>query len=106
MKKILSIAMTMVMMSYLENVSMVRQKFQVGQIARKYILQMETEGYLSAGGKNRLCQELENMGVTEVNLEDTTLHEVSYGAPITLRIRGKLKGEYVFDEKKVSTAKH
>lgn len=94
------------MMSYMQNVSLIQQKSKVDQIARKYILRMETVGYLNVSDHALLCQELEEAGVTELELEGTTLQEVTYGEVIALRIRGKLEGAYEFDEKRVSTAKH
>lgn len=100
------LAMTVMMMSYLENVSLIQQKTQVDQLARKYILCMETVGYLNAADRAMLCRELEEAGVSEINLEGTTLREVAYGEQITLRIRGRLEGVYTFDEKRVSTAKN
>jgi len=100
------LAMTVMMMSYLENVSLIQQKTQVDQIARRYILCMETVGHLKAADRVLLCRELEEAGVTELSLEGTTLREVAYGEQITLRIQGKLEGVYAFDEKRVSTAKH
>lgn len=100
------LAMTVVMMSYMENVSLIQQKAQVNQIARRYILRMETVGYLNTSDRVLLCRELEEAGVTELELEGTTLREVNYGELITLRIRGRLEGAYEFEEKRVSTAKH
>jgi len=99
------LAMTMVMMSYVENVSLIQQKIQVDQIARRYILRMETVGYLDTTDRELLSRELEEVGVVELELEGTTTRPVPYGSLITLRIQGKLKGEYEFDEKRVSTAK-
>lgn len=100
------LAMTVVMLAYMDSVSLIHQKEEVSQLARKYILRMETVGYLTAQDRTALYQELDSAGVTEVNLGETTLHQVPYGNPITLRISGKLKGEYAFEEKRVSTAKN
>ena len=100
------LAMTVVMLSYMECVSLIHGKTEVNQLARKYILRMETVGYLTAEDKTALCQELDSMGVTEIDLSGTTLSQTSYGAPIYLQISGKLKGEYVFEERRVSTAKN
>lgn len=100
------LAMTVVMLSYMDNVSLLHQKAEVGQVARKYILRMETVGYLTPSDRTALQQELTSLGVTEIDLEGTTLYEMSYGSPITLEIGGKLKGEYAFEEKRVSTAKN
>ena len=99
------LAMTVVMMCYMENVSLIQQKTRVNQIARRYILRMETVGYLDVSDKGMLSRELEEAGVTELKLDGTTIQPVPYGELITLRIRGKLGGEYEVDEKRVSTAK-
>lgn len=100
------LAMTVVVLCYMDNVDLIGRKTAVGQLARKYILRMETVGYLTAADRTMLCQELDAMGVAEVDLTGTTLNEVSYGAPITLQISGNLKGEYAFEERRVSTAKN
>ncbi len=100
------LAMTVVMLSYMESVSLIQQKTEVSQLARKYILRMETVGYLTDEDSTALLQELQGMGVKEVSLSGTTLSGVSYGMPITLQISGKLKGEFVFEEKRTSTAKN
>lgn len=100
------LAMTVVMMAYLGNARLIQQKTAVGQIARKYILRMETVGALSDADRIALCGELEAAGVTQLNLEGTTIWQVNYGEPIILQIRGKLENEYEFTEKRVSTAKH
>lgn len=100
------LGMTVVMMAYMESVSLIHQKTEVSQLARKYILRMETVGYLTASDKTTLCQELELAGVTEINLEGTTVNEVNYGMPIALDIKGRLEGKHAFEEKRVSTAKN
>lgn len=100
------LAMVVVTLSFMENVSLIEQKTVVGQIARKYILRMETVGYLTERDRIQMCRELDESGVTEIVLEGTTMHGVVYGAPIMLQISGKLKGEYAFEEKRVSTAKN
>ena len=41
------LAMTIVVMVYLECTEMMLKKLEVSQVSRKYILKMETEGYLS-----------------------------------------------------------
>lgn len=66
------LAMTVVMLGYMESVSLVNQKAAVGQLARKYILRMETVGYLTERDYTLLCQELETIGVSETDLTGTT----------------------------------
>lgn len=100
------LAMMIVMLAYFDNVELLKQKEEVGQLARKYILKMETVGHLTPEDRAVLTVELENAGVTDIDYEGTTLQTVNYGSPITLQIAGKLKGEYVFVEKRASTAKN
>lgn len=100
------LAMTVVMISYMGNAGLIRQKEQVSQIARKYILRMETKGELTDSDYTELILELEGVGVTEIRLDGTTRSPVGYGEQIILIITGKLGEEYEFEEKKVSTAKH
>lgn len=100
------LAMTVMMLVYLENASLIQQKMEISQIARKYILRMETVGILTAEDRAALCDELTEAGVTELRLDGTTLVQVSYGEPIVLHVQGKLGNGYEFTEKRVSTAKH
>lgn len=100
------LAMTVTMLSYMEHVSLLQEKAEVVQLARKYILKMETEGYLSTGELALLTNELEAIGITEINCAGTTVNKVTYGESIVLQIQGKLRGEYAFVEKRVSTAKN
>lgn len=99
------LAMTVLMLAYMDNVSLVFQKAAVGQLARKYILRMETVGELTEADRIMLLQELDDLGATEITLEGTSGH-AEYGEPVELRIRGKLEEEYEFEEKRVSTAKN
>lgn len=100
------LAMTVVMLAYLDSAGLIHQKTQVSQIARKYILRMETVGMLTGADQTALSIELEAVGVSEFQLDGTTTSQVDYGEPIILQIRGKLKNGYEFTEKRVSTAKH
>lgn len=100
------LAMTVVMLSYLDSVELLQQKDEIGQLARKYILKMETTGYLTAEDMLLLTDELEAVGVTEIQYGGTTVNAVPYGEAITLEIQGTLGGEYACLEKRVSTAKH
>ena len=100
------LAMTVVMLAYMGNVRLINTKAAVNQIARKYILRMETTGQLTAADRIALGQELESVGVTEVNLAGTTEDRVGYGETIVLMIQGRLEDGYEIREKRVSTAKY
>lgn len=100
------LAMTALMLSYMDNVWLIHRKTEVSQIARQYILRMETVGYLTEEDRIRLSRELDGAGVTQFELSGTTMSPVTYGDIITLEIRGRLEGEYDFEEKRISTAKN
>lgn len=100
------LAMTVVMLTYLNSAVLIRQKTEISQIARKYILRMETVGMLTEEDRIALCRELEEAGATGIRLDGTTLWQVNYGEPIILEIGGRLNNKYEFTEKRVSTAKH
>jgi hypothetical protein len=100
------LAVAAIAVAYFNCMELIQQKTQAGQLARKYILRMETVGCLDNEGLNGLVQELEGLGITDISLENTTTEPVGYGQGIELDIRGKLKGEYEFYEHRVSTAKY
>lgn len=100
------LAMAAIMIAYMGNAGLVNRKAAVDQVARKYILRMETAGRLTEADRTALLQELEELGLEAPELTGTTMEPVGYGQPIALRIRGILEGRYEIEEKKVSTAKH
>lgn len=100
------LSMAVVMLSFLENINMVRQKAEVDQLARQYILRMETVGGLLQEDRDKLQEALLLQGVTEIDLSGTTFGEAGYGEKITLQIKGLLGGKYEFEETRESTAKH
>lgn len=100
------LAMLVVMSAFLENLKLIQQKLDVDQLARRYILHMETVGGLLPEEKDRLERELENVGVTEIDLSGTTMESVGYGGRIELCIHGMVGAKYEIEERRVSTAKH
>lgn len=92
------LAMSIVVMVYLECSGLMMKKLEVSQVSRKYILKMETEGYLSGENKNNLLQELRAMGVLEPDLTGTTLQPVAYGDTILLKIKGKIVTRTIKEE--------
>ncbi len=100
------LAMVVVMLSFLDNMKLLQQKAEVDQLARRYILRMETVGGLLAEDRDRLVEELAAIGVTAVDLTGTTMDEAEYGSKIELRICGLVGGRYEIEETRVSTAKH
>ncbi len=102
---------------------MMHGKAQVDQVARKYLLRMETMGYLTETDRVNMTQELLSLGVSDPDYTGSTVNPVGYGEAITLMIRGKIPGRtvaiglnffdsvqkavmYEFQEMRVSTAKN
>lgn len=98
--------LTALLTAYMDSVRLIDEKTEVNQIARKYILRMETVGRLTESDRAMLYQELSALGASEVSFEGSTVVSAGYGEPIVLSIRGKLRGVYTFEEKRVSTAKY
>lgn len=117
------IAMTVLMLAYMSSVRLLNSKSQIDQIARKYILRMETVGYLTGNDCLQMTQELAALGAIELDYTGSTLDQVDYGSTISLVIRGKIPGQTVvtgsglfnttqkidwfeFEERRISTAKN
>lgn len=98
--------LTVLLTAYMDSARLIDEKAEMNQIARKYILKMESLGMLTEEDRTRLCAELEEAGASEVSLEGSTFERAGYGEPIALCIKGKLRGIYEFEEKRVSTAKY
>lgn len=100
------LALTVVMLGFLENIQAISTKAEVGQLARAYLLKMETVGCLELPEKISLTAELETLGLTEIDFTGSTLEPVGYGERIVLQIHGRLDEQYEIQEKRVSTAKN
>lgn len=98
--------LTALLLAYMDSIRLIDEKAEVNQIARKYILRMESVGMLTDMDGAMLYQELTEAGASEVSLEGSTFSRTGYGEAIVLCIRGKLRGIYEFEEKRVSTAKY
>ena len=117
------LTLSIIMIACFNSLELVNKKFEINQLARKYILRMETVGYLTSNDKNKLNQELLELGIVSFNFEGTTLNQVGYGNPIVLCISGYIHAnemagdknvfaiffqgkDYEFYEIKMSTAKN
>ncbi|MGN0419874.1 MAG: hypothetical protein ACI4E4_05410 [Acetatifactor sp.] len=100
------IFLSLLMVRYMDSVGLINEKEQVNQLVRQYILRMETVGHLTSEDRAGLLSSLQELGVSEIDLGGTTFAEVGYGEMIVLHVQGKLRGEYAFEVKSVSTAKY
>lgn len=117
------LAMMIVLTAYLHCSDLLLRKGEISQVARCYILKMETVGCLTESDKNDMLEELYALGMQEIDLTGTTLSPVEYGDSVFLHIRGKITGriwgeehdmlestfearEIPVEEMRMSTAKH
>lgn len=88
-------AMSFLVTAYLECTNIMMKKMEISQISRKYILKMETDGYLTEPTRNELVRELSEAGLQQIDISGTTLHPVSYGDAIYLKVTGNIQGRVV-----------
>ncbi len=117
------LAMAVVMTAYFACSDLLLRKGQISQIARCYILKMETMGCLTEEEKNNMLAELQAVGLRGIDLAGTTLNPVEYGDSVILQIRGRIQAgvwkeehdlfrsvftvrEVPVEEVRMSTAKH
>ena len=100
------ICIAFVFVSFANCVRIINVKSSVSQISRKYILRMETCGYLTGPDKEDMCDELAMAGLETLSLGDTDMNRVGYGNPIKLEIRGMTEDGYEISEYRTSTAKY
>ncbi len=117
------LAMSIVVTAYFHCSDLLLRKGQVSQVARCYILKMETLGCLTENDKNQMLAELQSIGLQGIDLTGSTINPVEYGDSVILHIRGKIQGriwgenhdlfrsiftarEVPVEEMRMSTAKH
>lgn len=84
------LSFTILAFSFLNAMNAISRKENVKEVSRKYILEMETTGYLTTESSARLLQELSEIGLTDIDLSGTTLSDAGYGNEIHLYIKGKM----------------
>ncbi len=95
------LAMSVIVMVYLECTALMMKKLELGQVSRNYILQMETKGYLDEAGRQHLLNDLQLLGVQNIDISGTTLQPVGYGENITLHIKGTIGGRTIGDGERI-----
>ena len=71
--------------------SNINRSNDIQQVARTYLLQMETDGYLTEENKGLLLNDLTALDMVNIDLTGTSFTDVGYGNQVRLVIRGKVK---------------
>lgn len=90
---IVILAVSVILTAYIYLVQVISCKEDIRQIARGYLLEMETTGYLTPAGRTSLLQELSDKGLENIDLSGTTQTEVGYGSDIVLSVQGSLSAK-------------
>lgn len=89
------VAMSVMYLSYMSDYD---KREMADQIAREYILLMESTGYLPEERTTELVGKLKDIGFTNINLAGTTISKVNYGEELILKINANLVvKEYAFE---------
>ncbi|MBQ8822983.1 MAG: hypothetical protein IJZ82_10095 [Lachnospiraceae bacterium] len=116
------VAMLAVLVVFFQVSELLIVRMDVSQTTRRYLLRMETKGYLEESDRTALLDELAGLGLKDIDLSGSTCSPVAYGETIVLIIRGKITGssindgggwpyesvqrDYEVEEKRMSTAKN
>ena len=80
------------------SVAQISSQNKIERAYRQYLLQMETQGYLTDSARASLIQDLTALGVTNIDLSGTTISPVEYGGKVVLHISGDLAVDAVKSE--------
>lgn len=83
-------AMALCGLYIISTTGILNSKSDVNMIMRKYIIRMESEGYLTADDESELMEELKDVGMTNIDISGTTLSEVEYGETVYLYVKGDI----------------
>lgn len=87
---IVIIISALITVEYAGYTKILNTKDEISLTMRKYIIRMETHGYLTDDDKTSMTRELEALGMSAIDFIGTTVSEVDYGETIYLNIKGKL----------------
>lgn len=85
---LLAVAILSLSCLYILQVALLKE--DIRQIARGYVLEMETVGYLTPESRSALILELGNKNLTNIDLAGSSFSAVGYGNDIVLSIKGTL----------------
>lgn len=82
----------LVVFIYIESFNIVSRFTMVENINKKYLLRMETDGYLNEDNQYKLTKELENLGINNINFNETTKTKTENNI-VVLSVKGNYKNK-------------
>ena len=86
-------AICVLSLMYLSYMSDYEKKEAADQLARQYMLKMESEGYMSETSKQHFISAMSELGFSQVNLSGTTFADAGYGNTIMLVVNAVLTSD-------------
>lgn len=84
--------------NFFEYISGLNINKSIDFIVSKYLLIMEVDGYLSENNENKMIQELESIGVKNIDIEETTRQKTENNI-VTLSVKVNYKSKAINREK-------
>lgn len=89
------ITCAVILTAFLYVIKVVSYKEEIRQLARGYMLEMETVGYLSPEAQAGLIQQLSDRMLEDIDLSGTTDADAGYGNTIYLSIHAAVPTKYL-----------
>lgn len=83
------IALAAMLVVFITSTNDANASFKIKEVSRRYILKIESKGYLNSTDENNLRKDLSDIGIYDINLEGTTKNKGEYGEEVYLYIKGK-----------------
>lgn len=83
------LVMSVVFVFFISNIVPIKKSTDAEAIARKYMLKMEQNGFLTADNEASMVSDFNNIGINNIDISGTTLTQVNYGDDVYLCITYK-----------------
>ena len=88
---VVTISVALIAIQYIGFIRELEYKEAINMIMRKYIIRMETVGYLTEEEELNIKSELQDIGMENIDLLGSTTDEVEYGETIYLYVKGNIQ---------------
>jgi len=83
------LVMSFVFVFFISSVVPIKKSTDADAIARKYMLKMEQNGYLTSDNETEMINDFNDIGISNIDISGTTLNQVNYGEDVYLCISYK-----------------